>query len=247
MPARPPHTHRTQGGCAIEMAGRERCKGAQTGWPWRRQQGERREELEGWMEGWRTRGWPGDVGADQFSLPVYQSRPLTLSVSADDTLSMARHPFPGQELGEGKVCVRVCAFMHLLASAFLSVHVRVPICMCHPTGLPALSYWFCQTLPSQERLGKELRRVQIPVKAPTGKKANPAPLLSPLFSQACQPRWQQHPGSRALSMHNALEASSPLLSDRPSASLCLPAHSNSLHTNQIRHIRMSRHTHTEMY
>lgn len=141
------------------------------------------------------------------------------------------------------MCVRL--LLSACACLYACVSVCVRACMRVVQGDCLPCRWFCQSLPSQKRVGKELRAAQIPVKAPTGKKAYPAPLFSPLLSQACQPRWQQHPGSRALSMHNALEASSPLLSDRPSASLCLPAHSNSLHTNQIRHIRMSRHTHTQ--
>lgn len=57
---------------------------------------------EGWSEGKRTDGPAGRRGADQFSPPADQSCPLTLSVSADDTLSLPIGPFPGQEREEKK-------------------------------------------------------------------------------------------------------------------------------------------------
>lgn len=55
------------------------------------------EQEEGWSDGKRTDGLAGRRGADQFSPPAYQSCPLALSVSADDTLSLPISPFPGQE------------------------------------------------------------------------------------------------------------------------------------------------------
>lgn len=55
------------------------------------------EGVEGWSDGKRTDRLARRRGADQFSPPAYQSCPLTLSVSADDTLSLPIGPFPGQE------------------------------------------------------------------------------------------------------------------------------------------------------
>lgn len=123
------------------------------------------------------------------------------------------------------MCVRLLLSACACLYACVSVCVCVRACMRVVQGDCLPCRWFCQSLPSQKRVGKELRAAQIPVKAPTGKKAYPAPLFSPLLSQACQPRWQQPPGFRALSMHNALEASplccltGPL---PPSASLLTP-------------------------
>lgn len=57
----------------------------------------RRRRRDGWSDGKRTDCLAGRHGADQFSPPAYQSCPLTLSVSADDTLSLPIGPFPGQE------------------------------------------------------------------------------------------------------------------------------------------------------
>ncbi len=58
---------------------------------------EEEKEEEGWSDGKRTDCRAGRHGADQFSPPAYQSCPLTLSVSADDTVSLPIGPFPGQE------------------------------------------------------------------------------------------------------------------------------------------------------
>ena len=66
---------------------------------------EEEEEEEGWSDGRRTDCLAGRRGADQFSPPAYQSCPLTLSVSADDTLSLPIGPFPGQERKSLGVCV----------------------------------------------------------------------------------------------------------------------------------------------
>lgn len=65
---------------------------------WRDRLGvEEQEEEVGWSDGKRTDCLARRHGADQFSPPAYQSCPLTLSVSADDTLSLPIGPFPGQD------------------------------------------------------------------------------------------------------------------------------------------------------
>lgn len=66
------------------------------------------EGEEGQSNGKRTERLAGRCGADQFSPPAYQSCPLTLSVSADDTLSLPIGPFPGQEKKRTSPGVCIC-------------------------------------------------------------------------------------------------------------------------------------------
>lgn len=134
--------------------------------------------------GKRTDCLAGRCGADQFSPPAYQSCPLTLSFSADDTLSLPVGPFPGQEQerekkkkGGGARCMFVRACRDAGGGGSLLRVVRAGFCQ----------DFLSPRSPSEQTRGPsgELHAASSPASVPTEVAA-----------------------SKALSAHNALEASS---------------------------------------
>lgn len=144
-------------------------------------------QREGWSEGKGTECLAGRRGADQFSPLAYQSCPLTLSVSADDTLSLPIGPFPGQEK-QKKKRRRRWRCVHWPQSCMFE-----RACREGERTLPrVVRAGFCQAVLSPRTVSEQTR-------GPSGE----------LHSSSSPPNVPAEvAASKALSVHNALEASS---------------------------------------
>lgn len=186
---------------------------------WAEGRAEEGGKREGWSEGKGTECLAGRRGADQFSPLAYQSCPLTLSVSADDTLSLPIGPFPGQE--KGKKRRRRWRCVHWPQSCMFE-----RACREGERTLPrVVRASFCQAVLSPRTVSEQTR-------GPSGElhsssSSSPSPSSVPAEVAA----------SKALSVHNALEASSSWQPPLPPSTPASPS------ANQKRHIRMSRRTH----